>query len=111
MGMLRTCRIHGCGTLTLGEFCAAHDAVPARAWPRGRPFRLDGGFPRSADERFDLLEQLVLDLEVPRRLRDATTRCSSHLPIPIRTAKSFGLPETRIDSARPAAITPLSSTG
>jgi hypothetical protein len=40
MGMLRICGFRGCATLTLGEFCAAHEeAVPAREWPRGRPFR------------------------------------------------------------------------
>jgi hypothetical protein len=37
--MLRRCSREGCGILTLGELCAAHEAAPSRtAWPRGRPF-------------------------------------------------------------------------
>jgi len=35
-----------------------------------------------------------------------TARCSSHLPIPMRTVKSWGLPEIMMVIARSAAITP-----
>ena len=41
--MLRICGIHGCATLTLGEFCVAHEeSVPPCERPRGRPFRPEG---------------------------------------------------------------------
>lgn len=42
MAMLRTCRAPGCGSLTFGELCAAHEELPEfREWPRGRPYASD----------------------------------------------------------------------
>jgi hypothetical protein len=38
MSILRVCVTPGCGTRTLGQFCATHEAAPSRTqWPRGKP--------------------------------------------------------------------------
>jgi hypothetical protein len=39
MPMLHVCGHKGCETLTLGGLCIAHEPpLPARVFPRGRPF-------------------------------------------------------------------------
>jgi hypothetical protein len=40
VAMLHVCSFPGCETLTLGDYCLAHEQpVTSRAWPRGRPFQ------------------------------------------------------------------------
>jgi hypothetical protein len=50
MSILRVCVTPGCGTRTLGQFCAAHEAAPSRQqWPRGKPGRLFEAVGASSD--------------------------------------------------------------
>jgi hypothetical protein len=37
--MLRPCEAPGCGVLTLGTLCVAHEPAVDRVFPRGRPFQ------------------------------------------------------------------------
>ena len=78
------------------------------------------GLVQLADEGFDLLDELVLDLEVPGRLGDVDdeeqirdqqrldgrdAQVLQPLPIPTFTVKSFGCPVIEIERARSASMT------
>jgi hypothetical protein len=63
MGMISRCIEPGCTTLCIGLFCVAHDAVPDREFPRGRPWpSSDAGQPAEA---VGLAAEAVLETVTP----------------------------------------------